>query len=137
MMMFSSGTKVELFRRIHDDLAAGQAFADVIVGVAFQGEGHALGHERAEALAGAAGEMNFDGVFRQTFRAPAPGDFAADDRADDAVDVADGQRGDRLFLCARSPARKACSSTVLSSAFSRPWSCGIWQKRPTSVGTSG
>jgi hypothetical protein len=28
-------------------------------------------------------------------------------------------------------------STVRSSDFSRPWSCGIWQKRPTLSSTSG
>ena len=98
---------MELFGRIDDDLAAGQALAEVIVGVAFQDEGHASGHERAEALAGAAGEMNLDGVLGQALGALAPGDFAADDGADDAVDVADGQRGQRPFPCARWPARRA------------------------------
>ena len=39
-------------RRVDDDLAAGEAFADVIVGVAFEAEGHAARDERAEALAG-------------------------------------------------------------------------------------
>ena len=34
--MFSSGRKVEVARRIDDDAAAGEALADVVVGVAFQ-----------------------------------------------------------------------------------------------------
>ncbi len=87
-----------LRRREDDELAAGQAFAEVVVGVAFQEEGHALGHERAEALPGAAGEMDLDGVLGQPLGAPAPGDLAADDGADDAVDVADGQDGQHLLL---------------------------------------
>ena len=57
MMMFSSGAKVEPLRRIDDELCAGKALADVVVGVAFEVEGHALGHEGAEALAGGAVEM--------------------------------------------------------------------------------
>src|SRR5439155_2535396 len=85
-------------RRIDDDFAAGQPFADVIVGVTLQNESHALGHKRAEALARAAGEVNLDGVFGKSLSAPAPGDFAADDGADDAVDVADGQGGHHFFL---------------------------------------
>ena len=32
---------------------------------------------------------------------------------------------------------QSLSRTVLSSALSRPWSCGIWQKRPTLVGHFG
>ena len=38
-----------------DDAAAGHALADVVVGFADQPEGHALGQEGAEALAGDAG----------------------------------------------------------------------------------
>src|SRR5262245_57812678 len=53
-------------RGIHDDLATGQTFADVIVCVAGKGEGHAFGHKRAKALAGAPGEMNIDGVLGQS-----------------------------------------------------------------------
>src|SRR5258708_2142425 len=87
-----------LIGRENDDLAAGQTFADIIVGVTLEGEGHAPGHEGAETLAGAASEMNFDRVFGQTLGSPSPGDLAAYDGADDAVDVADGQHGDNLFL---------------------------------------
>ena len=65
MMMFSSATKVERLRRIDDELAAAQAFAEIIVRIAFEFERHALGHERAEALAGAAVELELHGVFGQ------------------------------------------------------------------------
>ena len=54
MMMFSSATNVDACRRVDDDLAAGQALADVVVGVAFERQRHAARHERAEALAGRA-----------------------------------------------------------------------------------
>ena len=56
-MMFSSGTKRRAVRRVDDDLAAGQALADVVVGVAFEGQGHAPRDEGAEALAGRALEV--------------------------------------------------------------------------------
>ena len=51
------GDKSRTFRRINDDFAAAQTLAEIIVGVAFQLNRHALGHERTEALAGAAGEL--------------------------------------------------------------------------------
>src|SRR5439155_13615662 len=35
--------------RVDDDLAAGQALAEVVVGVAFEDQRHPLGNERAEA----------------------------------------------------------------------------------------
>ena len=79
--------------RVDDDLAAGQALADVIVGVALEDKGHAVGEERAEALAGRALEVDADGVVGQAGGAPLAGDLAAGDRADDPVDVADGQLG--------------------------------------------
>src|SRR5690606_39809173 len=55
-------------------------------------ERHSPGHERAEALSGGTLEMNADGVFGQAFRSVAAGQFAANHGADDAMDVADGQR---------------------------------------------
>ena len=58
-------------RRIDDQPAAGEALADVIVGVAFQLERDALGQKRAEALPGGAGELEVDGVVGQTRRAVA------------------------------------------------------------------
>ena len=68
MMMFSSGTKVEPAGGIDDDLAAGQPLADVVVGVALQDKGHAARHERAEALAGRALEVDPDRVLGQARR---------------------------------------------------------------------
>ncbi len=78
-------------RRVDDDAAAGEAFADVIVGIAFEFEGDAVGEEGAEALAGGAGELEVDGVVGQAGRAVAAGDFAAEHGADGAVHVADRQ----------------------------------------------
>ena len=52
------GDECGTLRRINNDFAAAQAFAEIIVGVAFEFEGHARGHERAEALAGAAVEIS-------------------------------------------------------------------------------
>ena len=77
--------------RVDDELAAREALADVVVGVAFERQRHAVGQERAEALAGRAGEVNLDGVLGQARRAVAPGDLAAQHRAHRAVHVADGQ----------------------------------------------
>ncbi len=76
--------------------AAAEALADVVVGVAFEFEGHALRHEGAEALAGAAVEVQMHGVVGQALPV-ALGDLVAEDGADDAVDVADRQRGADFF----------------------------------------
>ena len=51
--------------RVDDDLAAGQALADKVIGVAFDPDGNAAGQPCAEALAGTAGQLHIDGVFRQ------------------------------------------------------------------------
>ena len=58
MMMFSSGDERRACRRIDDELAARQTLADVVVGVAFELERHAARHERAEALARGAVELD-------------------------------------------------------------------------------
>ena len=68
MMMFSSASNVARLRRINDDLAAAQTFAEIIVGVAFELERHAARHERAKALARAAVELELDRVFGQAVR---------------------------------------------------------------------
>ena len=67
MMMFSSGDEGGTLRRIDDDPPAAEALAEVIVGVAFEFERHALGHERAEALAGAAVELELNRVLGRPF----------------------------------------------------------------------
>src|SRR5205823_1865651 len=67
--------------RVDDDLAAGEAFADVIVGVAFQSERDAARHKGAETLTGRALEMQLDRVVGQPGRAVAASHLAAQDRA--------------------------------------------------------
>ena len=69
-MMFSSATKLGggVERRAHDEAAAGQALADVVVGVAVEAQRDAAGHEGAEALAGRAGEGDVDRVVGQARR---------------------------------------------------------------------
>ena len=51
MMMFSSGLKALPSGGLDDELAAGEALAEVVVAVAGQLKRQALGDERAEALA--------------------------------------------------------------------------------------
>ena len=51
-----------LLRLAHDDAAARQALADIVVGVARQLERHAARQEGAEALAGGAGQRERDRV---------------------------------------------------------------------------
>ena len=50
--------------RVDDDASAAEALADVVVGVAFDLDGHARGDEGAEGLARAALELQVDGAFR-------------------------------------------------------------------------
>ena len=66
--MFCSGTKLDAARGIDDDAAAGETLADVVVGVAFEGQRQALRDEGAEALAGRALEGEADGVVGQARR---------------------------------------------------------------------
>src|SRR5690606_33848640 len=54
-----------LFRREDRDLAAGEALANVVVGIAFEQHRHAVRQEAAEALAGRALEAERDRVVRQ------------------------------------------------------------------------
>ena len=65
MMMFSSGLKGAVLGRIDNQLAAGQALAEIVVGVALQLQGQPLGDEGAEGLAAAAGALDREGVVRQ------------------------------------------------------------------------
>ena len=57
MMMFSVGVAAEVDARPHDDAAARQALAGVVVGVADQVERDALREEGAEALAAGAFDL--------------------------------------------------------------------------------
>src|SRR5580700_1920729 len=70
----------------------------MIVGIALEHERHATRHERAEALTGRTPEMDVDGVVRQALGPILPGDLAAGDGPDHAIDVADGQL--RAYLLA-------------------------------------
>ena len=90
--------KVRFPRREHGDPAARQAFAQVIVGVAFQQQRQPFRDEGAEALARAAHEGKADRVFGQALVAVAPEDFAAQQRACHAVRVIDAQARADLFL---------------------------------------
>ena len=78
-----------LRRRQHDELSAGQPFADIIVGVAFERERDPARHERAEALAGRSRETNPDRVVGEARAAPAAGQLGTEHRADRAIDVSD------------------------------------------------
>ena len=51
------GGKERSAGRVDRDLGAGEAFADIVVGVALEGEGHAWWAERGERLTGAAVEL--------------------------------------------------------------------------------
>ena len=85
--MFSSAAKGDVLRRAHDDPAAGQPLAQVVVGVAEQAHGHALGQEGAEALAGRPAEGEVDGPLGQAGAAVAAGDLVAEQGPHRAVHV--------------------------------------------------
>ena len=87
-----------LARGEDDELAAREALADVVVGVALEGERHPAGQEGPEALPGRAGEVDADGVVAQPLRAVARGDLRAQDRPHRPVDVLNGEPDvDRLL----------------------------------------
>src|SRR5690606_18607328 len=63
------------------------ALADVVVGLAVEGEAHAVDEEGAERLAGRTGEGEVDRAGRQADVALLVGDLAGEVGADVAVDV--------------------------------------------------
>lgn len=63
-------------RWTHRDAAAGHAFADIVVGVAGQGQLDAAGVPDAEALPGGAGEVRLDRIGRHALIAVHVGDSA-------------------------------------------------------------
>ncbi len=86
-------------RRIHDQPAAGQSFADVIVGVAFERERNALGQKRAETLSRRTGKLDTNGLVGQPFGAVAPGNLSAEHGPHRAMHIAYRQLDlDRDFL---------------------------------------
>src|SRR5256885_6688900 len=54
-----------------------KTFAQVVVGITFENPGHALGHERAEALARRTFEFDLNCVFGQSLGAKTPSQLAA------------------------------------------------------------
>lgn len=64
MIMFSSGHKPGLIRRIDGQLSAGETLAEVVVAVAAQGQGETSGQKRPEALAARPLAVDGDGVLR-------------------------------------------------------------------------
>lgn len=96
-MMFSSALKEELAGGKIASLPPEKTLADVIVGVAFEQEGHALRHKGAEALTRGALEVDRDGVlgnplapYLRVTSLPVMVPTAA-------MDVLDGDLGDNLF----------------------------------------
>ena len=77
--------------RAHHQAAAAQPLADVVVGVAVEGEGDAVREPGAEGLAGGAAQRDADGVVGQSRLAVPAGDLAAQHAPDGAVAVADRQ----------------------------------------------
>src|SRR5262249_27559716 len=79
------GDERGFLRGIDDHLRAGKPFAEVVVRVAFDREGHPIRRECGEALPRRTGELNLDRVFRQTDAAVLSGNLAAGDRPDGAM----------------------------------------------------
>ena len=98
-MTFSSATSAEPRCRPHDDPAAGQALADVVVGVALepQRDAGAAGTRRSYCPAD---PVKVRSIVPSGEALPgALGDLVAEHRADGAVDVADREpRADRLAV---------------------------------------
>src|SRR3954454_11755247 len=84
------GAVARLGRRPNGDRAAGEALAAVVVGVAPQREAHAGRQPAAERLARRAAEGHLYRALAQPVGAVARGDGRAEDPADAAVDVANG-----------------------------------------------
>jgi hypothetical protein len=83
------GTILAVFRRPHDQPSAAQALADIVVAVADQVEGDAIGEKRAEGLAGRAAQRHADRLVGQALVAVALGDLARQHRAGRPVRVVD------------------------------------------------
>src|SRR5690606_8975240 len=89
-------------RGTHDDVAAGQPLADVVVRVALEPQRDAGGEEGAERLPRRAREGDVDRLRCEARFAVALGDLVAEHRADGALRVADRQLDDdRLAVVER------------------------------------
>ena len=94
-----------VLRGPHDDVAAGETLADVIVGNALELQRDTLGKEAAEALAGSALELHDDGIVRQPGLAVALGDLARQHRTGGTVDIDDRLLDDDLLAALDGPGR--------------------------------
>ena len=105
----------DALRRAHNDLAAGQALAHVVVAVAHQVQRQATRDERAEALAAGTHTVGGEHVIRQG-AAVLAGDLAAKDGTKGAVGVGHVQ-GHALGVLL--PSLNFFMSTFMSRVFSR------------------
>ena len=78
-----------LLRRVDDDASARQALADIVVGLALELEGHALGEEGAEALARRALELDVDRLVAQAGMPVSRRDDARQHRSGRTIRIAD------------------------------------------------
>ena len=70
--------------------SARHALADVVVGLTFEVERHAAGHEGAEALPGGAGKAEINRAFGQALLTITASDLTGEHAADGSVHVAHG-----------------------------------------------
>src|SRR3546814_20414251 len=93
-------------RRAHDDAAARQALADIVVGVAEHLQSDALAKKGAERLARSAAQAHLHMLVGEAFHPDARGDFGRQARADRAVRPDDrrvGKEGGRKGWSRGSP----------------------------------
>src|SRR5215813_8965925 len=84
--------KSRSLRRIDNQPATGESLANIIDGISFKGQSHALGEECAEALASGTIELDANRVVWQACRSVAPCDFAAEHRANRPVHITNRKR---------------------------------------------
>ncbi|MNI68812.1 hypothetical protein D3C73_1245250 [compost metagenome] len=85
--------KGRFWRRLDNQLASGQSFTDIVIGVTFDRNGDALRYECAKTLSGRAREVQSDRIIRQTCCAVFARQLAAQNRTDGAVDIGNRQGG--------------------------------------------
>src|SRR5208337_1380807 len=74
-------------RRIENQFSAGKSFADIVVGLSFQGQRYPTDQKCAKALPGAPRETHANGILGQAWRTIAPRNLTAQHRSHSAVDV--------------------------------------------------
>src|SRR6202040_3599251 len=84
------GHKFGLSGMIDNELAARKPLAHIVVAIAFERERDALGQKRAEALARTARKLHANRILRQTSRAVASGNLAAEHGANGAMNIPNG-----------------------------------------------